>query len=496
MKKTLILWVFAVVLALPASATQDTITLNPSEDTILHEVFPANNFGGGIDLSSGTTGKGLKTRSVLKFDLASKIPAGARIKSVSLTLRVVKEPASGGVDSNFDLRRVLVAWGEGDKANQSNQTGEPASDGQATWVSSQHGSTTWNGGIVGTHFAEAVSASTKVATRGEYTFAPTPELVADAQLWLADPAKNFGWVLLSQAESTPETARRFGAREDATAAPRLVVEFTAGPPPLKISSISLTSSNGIVSWTGGTPPFQLQRRAEVGAGSWSNVGSPGSERAVAIPLDGIAAFFRVAESSAILPAETANYEVVFQSTWTSTSHPQGFPSNPHWSLLIGGTHNAQAVFWEPGGMASLGIEDVAELGSIVALRREIEAAIAVKTAFNTFRGVKTSVEPAGSDIFAFTVHRDFPLVTLVTMIAPSPDWFTGVHGLSLIEDSDWAPSKSVILDLYDAGTDSGPTYQSPNSDTQPRERIRRITGFPAFVGGQLVPFAKMTFTRK
>jgi hypothetical protein len=82
------------------------------------------------------------------------------------------------------------------------------------------------------------------------------------------------------------------------------------------------------------------------------------------------------------------------------------------------------------------------------------------------------------------------------MIAPSPDWFTGVHGLSLVENGRWLDQKTVVLDLYDAGTDSGVTYNSLDVDTQPRELIRKITGFPALVNGMLVPFAAYTFTRK
>jgi hypothetical protein len=53
--------------------------------------------------------------------------------------------------------------------------------------------------------------------------------------------------------------------------------------------------------------------------------------------------------------------------------------------------------------------------------------------------------------------------------------------------------KVVVLDLYDAGTDSGMTYSSLDAGNQPREVIRKITGFPALVDGQLVPFGTFTF---
>ena len=70
---------------------------------------------------------------------------------------------------------------------------------------------------------------------GIYTFASTPELVADVQGWLQDTNSNQGWMLMSQMERTARTARRLTAREGPlNDRPRLVVEFTVpttGPPP-------------------------------------------------------------------------------------------------------------------------------------------------------------------------------------------------------------------------------------------------------------------------
>lgn len=62
----------------------------------------------------------------------------------------------------------------------------------------------------------------------------------------------------------------------------------------------------------------------------------------------------------------------------------------------------------------------------------------------------------------FAVFRVDPinhLVSFVSMMDPSPDWFVGVSGLELcLPNCTWIESK--VLDLYpwDAGTDSGATY--------------------------------------
>jgi hypothetical protein len=52
-------------------------------------------------------------------------------------------------------------------------------------------------------------------------------------------------------------------------------------------------------------------------------------------------------------------------------------------------------------------------------------------------------------------------------------------GSALIENGGGWTERLWCSILYDAGTDSGVTYNSLDADTQPRELIRKITGFPA-----------------
>jgi len=78
----------------------------------------------------------------------------------------------------------------------------------------------------------------------------------------------------------------------------------------------------------------------------------------------------------------------------------------------------------------------------------------------------------------FVMDETFPLVALVSMLAPSPDWFVGVSGLSLRANGEWIQHLVVPLDTYDAGTDSGPTYASPNQVTAPPIPIAEINYGP------------------
>lgn len=171
---------------------------------------------------------------------------------------------------------------------------------------------------------------------------------------------------------------------------------------------------------------------------------------------------------------SATYELTFQSTWSRTTHPIDWPGFPHYSSLIGGTHNGNVEFWKPGGLATRGIEAMAETGSTFSLSQEIQTAISAKTADKLVRGGALGRSPSSLKV-RFTVDRSHPRLTLVTMLAPSPDWFVGVNGYELFQNGKWIDNATVPLKLWDAGTDSGTTYAAPNRDTQPRERIAVVT---------------------
>lgn len=187
------------------------------------------------------------------------------------------------------------------------------------------------------------------------------------------------------------------------------------------------------------------------------------------------------------PAGDAVYRVTFEATWSAATHPQGFPPNPHFSWLIGGTHDGQTEFWAPGQTASPGIESMAETGGTAALAAEVEAAIAAGHAGEVVRSVDYPVSPGSVDT-EFTLTPDHPLLTLVTMIAPSPDWFVGVRGQDLRDGNVWIPEVTVDLHPWDAGTDSGTGYTSPDQDTQPAQPITAIAGSPFTPGAPVGRF--------
>ena len=187
----------------------------------------------------------------------------------------------------------------------------------------------------------------------------------------------------------------------------------------------------------------------------------------------------------------ATFLVTFEAMWTASSHPTNYPSNPHFSPLIGATHNGEVQLWMSGHIATPGIEVMAETGSSGILRDEIDALKAAGDAFTTVSG---SGIPSGtgssSDIFI--TSSEFPLLSVTSMIAPSPDWFVGVNSVSLLKsDGTWIDQMEIDLFAYDAGSDSGTTFTSPNSDTMPKEEIGRLMG-----GDFDVKFGTLTITRQ
>jgi hypothetical protein len=187
--------------------------------------------------------------------------------------------------------------------------------------------------------------------------------------------------------------------------------------------------------------------------------------------------FLVGEDCMAQPAISATYEVRFVSSWSALTHPVEFPGNAHFSGLIGATHNEDVTFWMPGESASDGIESMAETGRKEALTAEVEAAIADGTAEFVLSGGGINPSP-GTQSLTFEISPEKPLVTLVSMVAPSPDWFVGTHGLNMVDGDAWRDTVTVTLDVYDAGTDSGTTYEAPNDDTDPAQPIAILNTGP------------------
>ncbi|KYO21980.1 spondin-1 [Alligator mississippiensis] len=177
---------------------------------------------------------------------------------------------------------------------------------------------------------------------------------------------------------------------------------------------------------------------------------------------------------------TAKYRLTFYGNWSEKTHPKDFPRRTnHWSAIIGSSHSKNYILWEYGGYASEGVKQVAELGSPVKMEEEIRqqsdevlTVIKAKAQWPAWQPVNVRAAPSAE----FSVDRHRHLMSFLTMLGPSPDWNVGLSAEDLCtKDCGWV--QKVVQDLipWDAGTDSGVTYESPNKPTVPQEKIRPLT---------------------
>ncbi|PAP78477.1 spondin domain-containing protein [Rubrivirga marina] len=170
----------------------------------------------------------------------------------------------------------------------------------------------------------------------------------------------------------------------------------------------------------------------------------------------------------------ARYLVTFDATWSAESHPDMFPASAHFSTLTGAAHVGGLSLWEVGGTATDGIRSMAETGATDLLRGEV-AGLGTDAAY--VEGGYVGVSPGAATV-EVTVSDDRPHLSVVSMLAPSPDWFVGVNGLDLRTNDGWIDRTTVDLVVYDAGTDDGVTYTAENAARAVRAPIAEVAYAP------------------
>ncbi|MBP0904575.1 spondin domain-containing protein [Mariniflexile gromovii] len=181
---------------------------------------------------------------------------------------------------------------------------------------------------------------------------------------------------------------------------------------------------------------------------------------------------------------TASYNISLTTIWNAENHTS-VPVSAHWSALVGATHNMENEFFELGVVSpnTNGIKDVAELGNNTNFMSEVNTAIS-----NSKADQWINAGGIGSAIGTFTINslqvsENFPLITLVSMVAPSPDWFIGVNSINLRSGNNsinngWKDTFTLDVFAYDAGTDDGTDYTSANAISNPRVGVFKITISP------------------
>ena len=170
---------------------------------------------------------------------------------------------------------------------------------------------------------------------------------------------------------------------------------------------------------------------------------------------------------------TATFSITFNATWSNTSHPNHFPDRAHFSKLVVVSHNVDTEFWKLGEFATSGVQDIAELGANSAFKSEFDQSKAEGQA-NAYSESVELLSLPNSTTLTIELDEDYPLLTALSMIAPSPDWFVGVNNVNLIQNDVWVSELTLPLLALDAGTDSGVDFTSANQVTNPKEPIQYL----------------------
>ena len=193
-------------------------------------------------------------------------------------------------------------------------------------------------------------------------------------------------------------------------------------------------------------------------------------------------------------ADQVTYCLTARFAWSAQSHPYNFPENPHFSRLIGAAHSSRYSLFADGDTASSGLGLVATNGRVSVLEAEMAEAARRKRVGEVFQTMGLAAG-TGTVSVQFAVTNKHSLVSFATMLAPSPDWFTGVTALALQEDGRWRDEARSPMWVWDAGVDQGESYDAPNAPIQPHQSIRLAAG-PAFLTKKgLLPIGEAVFRR-
>ncbi len=195
-----------------------------------------------------------------------------------------------------------------------------------------------------------------------------------------------------------------------------------------------------------------------------------------------------------LPPFDIIYEVTFESFWSEISHPNDFPEGEaHFSPMVVLTHQRNNMLFHIDSLATPGIKEMAETGATTLLQQENGIRILRDEALD--RAIGTSFDSPGSDKLFIGLTQFNSKVSVVSMIAPSPDWFVGVNNVRLFENGDWLNQLTLDAIPYDAGTDNGKTYKSANSSNLVPENITLIRSGPLATNGFVNRMGTFRFVR-
>ena len=177
------------------------------------------------------------------------------------------------------------------------------------------------------------------------------------------------------------------------------------------------------------------------------------------------------------PVAEAVYRTELRLQWTTPAFT--IPAGAHFTVFVGAIHQKETAIWKPGTLASMGLENIAEVGNNVRMYAELDSIILAGKALSRFGIAPPAIASGYDTIFRFTLQHS--CISFASMIAPSPDWFVGLSQYNMLQDGQWLTERTVPLFLYDAGTEDGDIFGYNNPATIPQQPVKILTPADATV---------------
>lgn len=165
---------------------------------------------------------------------------------------------------------------------------------------------------------------------------------------------------------------------------------------------------------------------------------------------------------------TATYRITFSPNFDATNFPTDYPANASFSGLIVAVHAPNKQVFSTGAQASAQLQEFAEDGDGAALIAFLQnQETNEEPDFRVF-SLNPSAGPTQEQSLNITIDPEKTSITVLSSLSPSPDWFVAVEGFSLLDGPNaLIADEDVSMQSYDAGTDSGDTYEAPDNPTNP-----------------------------
>lgn len=193
------------------------------------------------------------------------------------------------------------------------------------------------------------------------------------------------------------------------------------------------------------------------------------------------------------PTFAVEYEIRFQNRWSAQTHPVDYPQDAYFTPFISYSHKQDAKLFNIGLIATDGLKQYAETGIVSKITEEIDIIRGGGRALDRDMGFEVYYFQTSTVRLGFSDESHY--LSLLSHIAPSPDWFIAIDQFDMSPNGEWVDSLVVYPEAYDAGTDNGQTFYSTDTPAEPRNAVDIIRSQPLADNGVVAPMASVTLIR-